>query len=97
MQLHYGCKRDNNTRMFNKLGPNTGYDCIDNSRNSSAQLADFLNSLEITDQLPKTIIYSLNPIDNAAIDTVMGCFQNNSALGKFNMVQLGGLMTMNLV
>lgn len=82
MQLHYGCKRDNNTRMFNKLGPNTGYDCIDNSRNSSAQLADFLNSLEITDQLPKTILYSLNPIDNAAIDTVMGCFQNDSALGK---------------
>ena len=79
MQLHYGCKRDNNTRMFNKLGPNTGYDCIDNSRNSSAQLADFLNSLEITDQLPKTILYSLNPIDNAAIDTVMGCFQNDSA------------------
>lgn len=82
MQLHYGCKRDNNTRMFNKLGPNTGYDCIDNSRNSSAQLADFLNSLEITDQLPKTILYSLNPIDNAAIDTVMGCFQNDLALGK---------------
>lgn len=82
MQLHYGAKRDNNSRMFKVLGPNTGYDCIDNSRNSSAQLADFLNALDITNQLPKTILYSLNPIDNAAIDTVMGCFQNDSAVGK---------------
>ncbi|NLJ96991.1 MAG: glucuronate isomerase [Clostridiales bacterium] len=82
MQLHYGAKRDNNKRMYEKLGPNTGYDCIDNSRNSSAQLADFLNALDITDELPKTIIYSLDPIENAAIDTVIGCFQNSSAIGK---------------
>jgi len=82
MQLHYGAKRDNNTRMFKVLGPNTGYDCIDNSRNSSAQLADFLNALDMTDELPKTILYSLNPIDNAAIDTVIGCFQNDDAIGK---------------
>lgn len=82
MQLHYGAKRDNNKRKFDILGPNTGYDCIDNSRNSSAQLADFLNALDITDQLPKTIIYSLDPIDNAAIDTVIGCFQDSSAIGK---------------
>lgn len=82
MQLHYGVKRDNNKRRFESLGPNTGFDCIDDSRNSSAQLADFLNALEITNQLPKTILYSLNPIDNAAIDTVMGCFQDSSAIGK---------------
>jgi glucuronate isomerase len=82
MQLHYGAKRDNNSRMFENLGPNTGYDCIDDSRSSSAQLADYLNALDITDQLPKTIIYSLNPIENAAIDTVIGCFQNESAIGK---------------
>lgn len=82
MQLHYGVKRDNNTRMFKAIGPNTGYDCINNSRNSSAQLADFLNALEVTEQLPKVILYSLNPIDNAAIDTVMGCFQNSDAIGK---------------
>lgn len=82
MQLHYGAKRDNNKRMYGVLGPNTGYDCIDNSRNSSAQLADFLNALSTTDQLPKTILYSLNPVDNAAIDTVMGCFQDDSAIGK---------------
>ncbi|NLL72684.1 MAG: glucuronate isomerase [Clostridiales bacterium] len=82
MQLHYGVKRDNNIRKFNTLGPNTGYDCIDNSRNSSAQLADFLNALDINDQLPKTIIYSLDPVENAAIDTVIGCFQDSSAIGK---------------
>lgn len=82
MQLHYGVKRDNNKRMYGNIGPNTGYDCIDDSRNSSAQLADFLNALDLTDQLPKTILYSLNPIDNAAIDTVMGCFQDDSAIGK---------------
>lgn len=82
MQLHYGAKRDNNKRMYESLGPNTGYDCIDDSRNSSAQLADFLNTLDATNQLPKTILYSLNPIDNAAIDTVMGCFQDDRAIGK---------------
>ncbi|CRZ34304.1 glucuronate isomerase [Herbinix hemicellulosilytica] len=82
MQLHYGVKRDNNTRMYKIIGPNTGYDCINNSRNSSAQLADFLNALDMTDELPKTIVYSLNPVDNAAIDTVIGCFQNDSAIGK---------------
>lgn len=82
MQLHYSAKRDNNKRIYEQLGPNTGYDCIDNSRNSSAQLADFLNVLDITDELPKTIIYSLDPIENAAIDTVIGCFQNSSAIGK---------------
>lgn len=82
MQLHYGVKRDNNKRMYGRIGPNTGYDCIDNSRNSSAQLADFLNALDITDQLPKTILYSLNPVENAAIDTVIGCFQDDRAIGK---------------
>ena len=60
MQLHYGCKRDNNTPMFNKLGPDTGYDCINNYAPSS-EMADFLNALNQSDELPKTIIYSLNP------------------------------------
>lgn len=82
MQLHYGVKRDNNKRKFKTLGPNTGFDCIDDSRNSSAMLADFLNALDQTNQLAKTIIYSLNPIDNSAIDTVIGCFQDDTAIGK---------------
>ena len=74
MQLHYGCKRDNNTPMFNKLGPDTGYDCINNYA-PSAQMADFLNALSATNDIPKTIIYSLNPNDNASIGTIIGCFQ----------------------
>lgn len=81
MQLHYGVKRDNNVLRYNQLGPDTGFDCI-NTDGSSSQLADFLNALNITEQLPKTILYSLNPYDNAAIDTIIGCFQDSSAVGK---------------
>ncbi|MCI8829956.1 MAG: glucuronate isomerase [Lachnospiraceae bacterium] len=75
MQLHYGCKRDNNAMMFEKLGPDTGFDCINNYA-PSAQMADFLNALSATNEVPKTIIYSLNPNDNAAIGTILGCFQS---------------------
>ncbi len=78
MQLHYGCKRDNNAMMYQKLGPDTGYDCINNYA-PSAQMADFLNALSATDQIPKTIIYSLNPNDNASIGTILGCFQGGVA------------------
>ncbi|MCQ2505701.1 MAG: glucuronate isomerase [Lachnospiraceae bacterium] len=81
MQLHYGCKRDNNGEMFSKLGPDTGFDCI-NNYTPSAQLTDFLNALAKNDTLPKTIIYSLNPNDNQAIGTIIGCFQDSSAVGK---------------
>ncbi len=81
MQLHYGVKRDNSQRVFKALGADAGIDCISNYT-PSAQLADFLNLLDVTGELPKTIVYSLNPIDNAAIGTVIGCFQNSSAVGK---------------
>lgn len=81
MQLHYGVKRDNNKRLFRAAGADAGVDCIDNFT-PSAQLADFLNALEETAQLPKTIVYSLNPIDNAAIGSVIGCFQGGGCIGK---------------
>ncbi|MBR2826308.1 MAG: glucuronate isomerase [Erysipelotrichaceae bacterium] len=81
MQLHYGCKRDNNTDMFNKLGPDTGYDTINNYA-PSAEMADFLDSLNREGNLPKTIIYSLNPADNAAIVSTMNCFQGDGIRGK---------------
>ncbi|MDL2250076.1 glucuronate isomerase [Lachnospiraceae bacterium OttesenSCG-928-J05] len=81
MQLHYGCKRDNNTLLFNKLGPDTGFDCINNYA-PSAEMANFLNGLNMTDELPKTIIYSLNPSDNEVIDTIIGCFQDEKTVGK---------------
>ncbi|MBQ6995341.1 MAG: glucuronate isomerase [Lachnospiraceae bacterium] len=81
MQLHYGVKRDNNTLRYNQLGPDTGYDCINNYA-PSAQLADFLNALTTTNELPKTIIYSLNPNDNQAIGTILGCFQDSTSCAK---------------
>lgn len=81
MQLHYGCKRDNNVFRYEQLGPDTGYDCIDNYA-PSAQMADFLNALNATDELPKTILYSLNPNDNASIGTILGCFQDDTCIGK---------------
>ena len=81
MQLHYGCKRDNNELRYKQLGPDTGFDCINNYA-PSAQMADFLNALIKTDELPRTIIYSLNPSDNAAIGTILGCFQDSTAVAK---------------
>ncbi len=81
MQLHYGCKRDNNDLMYRALGPDTGYDCINNYA-PSTQMADFLNALNKDGNLPKTILYSLNPNDNEAIGTILGCFQNSDAVGK---------------
>ena len=81
MQLHYGCRRDNNPPMFRMLGPDTGFDCVDNSA-PSVQTAAFLGHLEESGCLPKTVLYSLNNNDNAAIDTILGCFQSDEAVGK---------------
>ena len=81
MQLHYGVRRDNNPVMFRKIGPDTGFDCADNHTPAS-QTAAFLGALEDAGNLPKTILYSLNPADNAAIGTIIGCFQNDAATGR---------------
>ena len=81
MQLHYGCKRDNNRMRYEQMGPDTGYDCIGNTA-QPGQIADFMNALNETDQLPKIILYSLNPNDNAVIGTILGCFQDSSTIGK---------------
>lgn len=81
MQLHYGIKRDNDKKRFEELGPDAGFDSIA-SVVPNNELAEFLNALAYTDELPKTILYSLNPIDNPAIGTIIGCFQNSEAIGK---------------
>ncbi|NBH26783.1 glucuronate isomerase [Lachnospiraceae bacterium] len=81
MQLHYGVKRNNNKKLYRYFGADAGADCIDNHTPSS-QLADLLNALDEEGGLPKTILYSLNPSDNAAIDTITGCFQNGECAGK---------------
>ena len=80
-QLHYGCRRDNNPVTFRKMGPDTGFDCVDNTA-PSTQTAAFLGALEDAGKLPKTILYSLNPADNAVIGTIIGCFQNETAVGR---------------
>ena len=81
MQLHYGCKRDNNTEMFESLGPDTGFDCILNGA-PSLELADFLNRVNCDGGVPKTILYSLNPNDDQAIGTVIGCFQGGGVRSR---------------
>ena len=81
MQMHYSCRRDNNLTMFAKMGPDTGYDCIDDAA-PAAELAAFLGALESQGALPQTILYSLNPNDNQAIDTICGCFQSDEAVSK---------------
>lgn len=81
MQLHYGCRRDNNTLLYRTLGADSGFDCINNDT-PTAELAGFLNALNETGQLPRTILYSLNPNDNAVVGTLLGCFQDSSAVGK---------------
>lgn len=82
MQLHYGVKRDNNSDMFSKIGADTGFDCMNNFAPSS-ETVDFLNALNGDGTgLPKTILYSLNPNDNQAIGTLIGCFQDSSAVAK---------------
>ena len=91
MQLHYGCKRDNNSAARRALGPDTGYDCIGDTAPAS-QTADFLDSLAEKGNLPKTILYSLNPGDTAANASIIGCFQNSDAIGK---LQLGAAWWFN--
>ncbi len=81
MQLHYGAIRNTNTKMYEKLGADTGFDCISTRPCGEATVA-FLNALNIDDQLPKTILYSLNPQDNAMLDTFLGAFQGTEVAGK---------------
>ena len=80
MQLHYNCLRNPNSAMFKKLGADTGFDCI--GPNPSNKLASLLDRLNCEGKLPKTILYSLDPGDNAFLDTLMGAFQGTEAEGK---------------
>lgn len=81
MQIHYNVQRNTNTRKFNDLGPDTGFDCI-YTKDCGAAVTGFLNALDKEDLLPKTILYSLNPHDNELLGTVIGCFQGPEARGK---------------
>ena len=81
MQIHYGAQRNNNRKMFKQVGADTGFDAISNY-SSSLEMSQFLDNLNKTNELPKTIIYSLNPLDNVVIDGVIACFQDSSIESK---------------
>ncbi|MBQ4150640.1 MAG: glucuronate isomerase, partial [Clostridia bacterium] len=81
MQLHIGALRNNNTRMFEKLGPDTGFDSV-NDFQIAEGISRILNALEMKDALPKTILYTLNPKDNYVLGTMLGNFQKGPTAGK---------------
>ena len=83
-QLHYGCLRNANSRMMQKLGPDTGFDCI-GEWNVAESLARLFDRLEREDALPRTILYSLNPKDNEMLATLMGSFQKGPDRGKLQL------------
>jgi glucuronate isomerase len=80
-QLHIGAQRNNNTRMFRTLGPDTGFDSIADGP-VAARLAGFLDRLDRDNALPRTILYGLNPRDNELLATMIGNFQDGSVPGK---------------
>ncbi|MBQ2794734.1 MAG: glucuronate isomerase [Oscillospiraceae bacterium] len=81
MQIHYNCLRNPNTAMYEKIGPDTGFDCI-GPENGSASLAKFMDVLYIQNALPKTVLYSLDAGDNVFLDTLIGSFQGTEVPGK---------------
>ena len=80
-QMHVGARRNNSTRMLDKLGPDTGFDSIGDYPQIDA-LARFLDLLDQEEALPKTILYNLNPADNYAFATLIGNFQSGGIEGK---------------
>ena len=81
MQFRLGPLRDANTNMLRKAGPNTGFDCIDYTGGING-LAGFLDTLETSGSLPKTILFSIDPNDNMAVTTLAACFPEVGIKGK---------------
>lgn len=82
MQIHYGALRSVNTGMVERLGPDTGFDIIAAQASAGDGLPRFLNALEREGSLPKTVLYSLSPNDNAYLDALIGAFQGTEIAGK---------------
>jgi glucuronate isomerase len=80
-QLHLGPMRNNNTRKFNQIGPDAGFDSIGDYM-TAEPLSRFLDELDKTNRLPKTILYNLNPRDNEVLATMIGNFQGGGIPGK---------------
>ena len=84
MQLHIGALRSNNSRKFKELGPDTGFDSISDVP-QIGKLGQFFDSLELTDELPKTVVYNLNWTDNYAAMTMLCNFQDGKTPGKMQL------------
>ena len=84
MQLHLGALRSNNTRMFNAVGPDTGFDSIGDTPQVET-MGKFFDSLDQTNQLPKTVVYNLNWSDNYSVATMLGNFQDGVIPGKMQL------------
>ena len=84
-QYHIGALRNNSKSMLKKIGPDTGFDAIEDA-NYMEKLSKLLGALDETDELPKTILYCLNPRDNYALTVLAGCFQKEGIKGR---VQVG--------
>ncbi|HTL67841.1 MAG TPA: glucuronate isomerase [Lacunisphaera sp.] len=80
-QLHLGALRNNNTRLLSALGPDTGFDSIGDF-NQARSLSAYLNALDSTGELPRTVLYNLNPADNYVFATMAGNYQDGSVAGK---------------
>ena len=80
-QFHYGALRNNNSRMMRQAGADTGFDSI-GDWHTAASMSRFLDSLDAEERLAKTILYNLNPADNAMVATMIGNFQDGSVAGK---------------
>lgn len=91
MEVHIGAMRNNNSIMFDKLGPDTGYDSICD-REIAENLSKMLNSLEAEGRLPRTILFTLNPKDNYTLGTMLGNFQSDEAASK---IQFGSAWWFN--
>jgi glucuronate isomerase len=81
VQIHYGAMRNNNTKMFRRLGPDTGYDSI-GDWHAAQPMARLFDRLEQADALPRVIIYTLNPRDNEMVATMLGNFQRGPEPGR---------------
>ncbi len=82
MQIHYNCLRNPNSKMFAKLGPDTGFDSIRPNQDSAFALKEIFDALFATETLPKTVVYSLDGNDNAFLDCIIGSFQGSEIAGK---------------
>ena len=94
MQLHLGVTRSRNTAAAKALGPDTGFDGI-GSPITPDKLYRFLDALESEGALPRTVLYSLNPNDNALLDVIAGCFQSDCGIAHMSKIQHGAAWWFN--